>query len=67
MRLLGMGVSDLRDPSEIQKTLFDSEDRERQSRIDEMGDLAREMFGSQALRRGISMDRGSGEEQSGGE
>ena len=54
-----MGVSDLRGPGEIQGTLFDNEARQRQSRIDEVGDLARERFGSQALRRGATLDHGS--------
>jgi DNA polymerase-4 len=63
VRLLGMGVSDLRGSGEIQGTLFDGEARQQQSRIDKVGDLVRDRFGTRALRRGATLDHGSRKEQ----
>jgi len=63
VRLLGMGVSDLHRGGKVQGNLFDNEDRERESRIDEVGDQVRDRFGSQALRRGATLDHGSRKEQ----
>ena len=63
VRLLGMGVSDLHGPGKVQGTLFDDDERQRQSQIDEVGDLLRDRFGSQALRRGATLDHGSQKEE----
>jgi len=54
---------DLRGPGEIHGSLFDGEARERQLRIDDVGDQLRDRFGSQALRRGTTLDNGSRKEQ----
>ncbi len=54
VRLLGMGVSGLDDTRQIQRMLFDGEERERQSRVDAVADQIKEKFGAGALRRGSS-------------
>ncbi len=57
VRLLGMGVSEFQQPNATQATLFDEEDRQKQSRIDEIGDQLKDRFGTQALRRGNTLRR----------
>ncbi len=57
VRLLGMGVSDIDRSGVTQAQLFDSDAREKHARVDEVGDLLRERFGSQALSRGSTLDR----------
>jgi len=56
VRLLGMGVSDIDRAGEVQGHLFDEEVREKRTRLDEVGDLIRDRFGAQALRRGRSLE-----------
>jgi len=55
VRLLGMGVSELRQGDAVQGLLFDQEEAQQQSRIDEVGDQVRDRFGSGALRRGATL------------
>jgi DNA polymerase-4 len=55
VRLLGMGVSELRQGDAVQGMLFDRQEAERQSRIDEMGDQVRDRFGLGALKRGATL------------
>ena len=55
VRLLGMGVSDFDRSGMTQAQLFDEGDRGKHTRIDEVGDLVRERFGSQALSRGSTL------------
>ena len=52
VRLLGMGVMDIDRTSVTQRQLFDDVDRAKQDRLDGVGDLVRERFGSKALSRG---------------
>ncbi len=57
IRLLGVGVSNLKSPQQfVQKTLFDHEDREKQNRFDQMSDEIRDRFGHSSLRRGTSLE-----------
>ncbi|MCE9553895.1 MAG: DNA polymerase IV [Planctomycetes bacterium] len=56
VRLLGMGVSDIDRSGVTQGQLFDQEDRGKQGKLDEVGDMLRERFGSQALRRGSALE-----------
>ena len=56
VRLLGMGVSDIDRTGVTQGQLFDEDDRGKRNRLDEVGDLLRERFGSQALRRGSTLE-----------
>ena len=58
VRLLGLGVSDLDRAGEVQGHLFDEDVHEKQTRLDEVGDLIRNRFGAQALRRGRSLEHG---------
>ena len=57
VRLLGMGVSGI-DRSEVkQGTLFDNEQRKKQSQLDKVLDEVDGTLGRNALRRGSGMDR----------
>jgi DNA polymerase IV len=56
VRLVGMGVSGLDDTGLVQGMLFDSEERQRQSRVDAVADEIKERFGAGALRRGSGLD-----------
>jgi len=58
VRLLGMGVSDFDRSGMTQAQLFDEGDRNKYARLDEVGDLVREKFGSQALSRGSTPEHG---------
>ena len=58
VRLLGMGVSGLDETGLVQGLLFDQEIREKQSRLDAVADDAKEKFGTGAIRRGSSLERG---------
>ena len=51
-----MGVSDIHRLGEVQGQLFDEEQRGKRARIDEVGDLVRERFGSESLRRGSTLE-----------
>jgi DNA polymerase-4 len=58
VRLVGMGVSSIDDSGMVQRLLFDQEDRKRQSRLDTVADQLKDRFGTEALRRGSSLERG---------
>jgi DNA polymerase-4 len=58
VRLLGMGVSGLDDTGLVQHMLFDQEERQKQARLDTVADQLKDRFGTEALRRGSSLDRG---------
>jgi len=58
VRLLGMGVSGLDNTDQIQGMLFDGEEREKHSRVDAVADEIKAKFGTGALRRGSSLERG---------
>ncbi len=58
LRLLGMGVSGLDDTDLAQGMLFDQADRQRQTRLDSVADEIKGRFGTEALRRGSSLERG---------
>ncbi|MGE4606348.1 MAG: DNA polymerase IV, partial [Myxococcota bacterium] len=55
VRLLGMGIMDIDRSSVTQRQLFDDVDRAKQDRLDGVGDLVRERFGSKALSRGSAL------------
>ena len=56
VRLLGMGVSDIDRSGLTQALLFDEDDRGKRDRLDQVGDQLRELFGSQALLRGSTLE-----------
>jgi len=57
VRLLGVGVSGLAHGAEVQRSLFDEEDRQRQSRLDAVADSIRGKYGRDALQRGLGLLR----------
>ena len=57
VRLVGMGVSGLDDTGQVQCLLFDQDDRQKQTRLDSVVDRLKERFGTDALRRGSSLER----------
>ncbi len=57
VRLLGVGVSGLTRGADVQRSLFEDEDHQRQSRLDEVADTIRGKFGSASLQRGLGMLR----------
>ena len=58
VRLIGMGVSGLDDTGLVQGMLFDQEERQKQTRLDTVADQLKDRFGTEALRRGSSLERG---------
>ena len=57
VRLLGVGMSGLTGAATVQLNLFEQEDRQRQSRLDEVTDSIRGKFGSSGLQRGSGLLR----------
>jgi DNA polymerase-4 len=57
VRLLGVGVSRLTREAVVQGNLFDGEERRRQQAVDQAVDTIRGQFGTDAIRRGSSVDR----------
>jgi DNA polymerase IV len=60
VRLVGVGVSGLDDTGLVQGMLFDQEERQKQARLDSVADQLKDRFGTGSLRRGSSLDRGTG-------
>ena len=58
VRLIGMGVSGLDDTGTVQGLLFDQEERQKQTQLDSVADQLKDRFGTEALRRGSSLERG---------
>ena len=58
VRLLGMGASGLDDTRTVQGLLFDQDSRRKQARLDSVADQLKERFGTEALRRASSLERG---------
>lgn len=56
VRLLGMGVSSLDQSGEQQTLLFDGDERQRQSRLDQATDQIRARFGTEAIGRAAAID-----------
>ncbi|MGI9519914.1 MAG: DNA polymerase IV [Pirellulaceae bacterium] len=56
VRLLGSGVSNLNMDAPVQRTLFDDEERQKQSRIDETCDAVKQRFGKGAVRSGLALN-----------
>ncbi len=64
VRLVGIGVSGLDDTGLIQNLLFDQEERQKHSLLDAVADQVKERFGTEALRRGSSLEHGEKREPS---
>ena len=58
VRLLGVGVSGLDSPNQIQRTLFDDESHVMQSHLDQAADQIRGKFGSTSISRASSLLHG---------
>ena len=56
VRLVGMGVSGMDDTGQVQGLLFDGEERERQSQVDNVADQIKARFGTGAIRHGSGLD-----------
>ena len=56
VRLIGMGVSNLSRPAPVQLTLFDQEEKDKQSRVDHLSDAIRDKFGAAKLHRGTNLE-----------
>ena len=58
IRLLGMGVSNLKRPEDQQQMLlFDQQENEKQDRFDRASDKIKEKFGSHSIRRASSVEK----------
>ena len=56
VRLLGMGVSQLSQPSKVQQNLFDAEETERRHQLDKTLDSIHDRLGSSAVKRASSVE-----------
>lgn len=56
VRLLGFGVHDLDGAGEVQGSLFDEVDRDKQRQLDRVADEIAAKFGKAAIRRGAGLD-----------
>jgi DNA polymerase-4 len=65
VRLLGVGASRLARDGAVQRGLFDGEVGQKQSDLDRAVDAIRGQFGTEALRRGILLDRRLGGDENG--
>ena len=52
VRLIGMGAGNLSREASVQLSLFDQEEKNKQSRVDEIADSIRDKFGKASLSRG---------------
>ncbi len=55
VRLIGVGVSGFENPEQVQRSLFDDGEHERQGRLDTVADQIKERFGTDALHRGSGL------------
>ena len=55
VRLIGVGMAGLETPRQVQRTLFDEEDRQKQARLDSISDDIRQKFGTGALSPGSNL------------
>lgn len=63
VRLLGVGATRLTNETAVQRDLFETATRERQSALDQVVDSIRGQFGTGAIRRGSLIDRGRGKDK----
>ena len=56
VRLIGMGVANLARKGPVQLTLFDQQDKDKQSRVDNIADAIRDKFGNAKLHRGTNLE-----------
>ncbi len=56
VRLLGMGVSQLRQPGKIQQRLFDAEENQRSDQLDKTLDSIHDRLGASAVKRASSVE-----------
>ncbi|HUY33398.1 MAG TPA: hypothetical protein VMV69_11675 [Pirellulales bacterium] len=59
VRLLGVGVSAFENPEQVQRSLFDNVEHERQGRLDGVADQIKEGFGTDALHRASGLLHGA--------
>ena len=56
VRLIGLGTANLSRTAPRQLSLFDQEEKNKQSRVDELSDSIRDKFGQQSLNRGSNLE-----------
>jgi len=56
VRLIGLGTTNLSRSAPLQLSLFDQEDKNKQSRVDEISDSIRDKFGQASLNRGSNLE-----------
>ena len=56
VRLIGMGASNLSKRKPVQMSLFDQEENEKQSHVDQISDAIRDKFGNSKLHRGTNLE-----------
>ena len=56
VRLIGLGTANLSRSAPMQLSLFDQEDKDKQSRVDEISDSIRDKFGQTSLNRGSNLE-----------
>ncbi len=56
VRLIGLGTANLSRSEPTQLSLFDQEDKNKQSRVDEISDSIRDKFGQASLNRGSNLE-----------
>ena len=56
VRLIGLGTANLSRSAPTQLSLFDQEDKNKQSRVDEISDSIRDKFGHASLNRGSNLE-----------
>jgi DNA polymerase-4 len=56
VRLIGMGVANLSREAPVQLSLFDQDEKDKQSRVDHLSDAIRDKFGGAKLHRGTNLE-----------
>jgi DNA polymerase-4 len=59
VRLIGVSVSGFENPKQLQRNLFDDDERERYGRLDTVADQIKERFGTDALRHASGLLHGA--------